>query len=149
MIEYRGPDGDDLHFVLSSWLQSYRLSSPCINIPPHVYFKEQESKIKNLIVDSQLLIACNKLDPGQIFGWACFQPDVFHYVYVKSTFRKNGIARELFRRSGMPTDKEFFYTHTPYIFYKNTYETEYRQGTFRAERLCKNGIYNPYLLERP
>lgn len=40
-------------------------------------------------------VACSTEDPGTVFGFSCIEDDVVHMVFVKSRFRRFGVARML------------------------------------------------------
>lgn len=58
-------------------------------------------KINDMLVQSLTLIACPENDPDLIAGYFIFTHDCAHYIYVKESFRKLGVAAELFKASGL------------------------------------------------
>lgn len=77
-----------------------------------------------------VLVAYFEDVPDEILGWSCFRGDTLFYVYVKGSYRRNGIAKGL-----VPSEVKY-YTHA----------TDTVGGLFMKSL----GIeYNPYRLEIP
>ena len=128
----------DLPFIYSSWLKSYRHSYFAKNITNTIYFKEHHDIIESLLDKSQIVIACDKHDQTQIFGYmvANFVDNIFtvHYLYVKHPYRKLGLGSTLLRTmSDLKTLS--CYTHETSV----------------AQRLAAkyNFVYHPYLMVLP
>lgn len=125
----------DVEFIFSSWLKSYRNTPQSSLLTNPTYFTEQHRLIEKLLRVSQVLVASSSEDSSQILGWACAS-DVencfcLHYVYVKHTFRKLGIARMLinaFKEANSPG----VYTHHTKVM------------PFIAPKF--NLLYHPYIL---
>lgn len=103
-IHFRALEPSDVHFVLSSWLKSYRPSCPLVS--DEVYFREQKRLILHLLEDTSVVLACDPVDPGVIWGYlvGAAHPDGFgvvHFVYVKHALRRFGIARALLAHAGI------------------------------------------------
>lgn len=97
---------DDRRFVIGSWLDSYyqpldpkRKAPELWHIPKYVAYGHLEMVIYKLLDRATTLVAVNSEDEHQLFGFICFNaPNILHYIYVKSTFRKFGIARALYEQ---------------------------------------------------
>ncbi len=103
-IHFRLPEPADKNFILSSWLKSYRPSCPVVS--DETFFREQKSLILRLLEDTNVLLACDPVDPGVIWGYLVASSDgqgfgVAHYVYVKHSLRRFGIARALLAQAGI------------------------------------------------
>jgi GNAT superfamily N-acetyltransferase len=69
------------------------------------YYSRHHDVIEQLLDKSVVLVATTNEEPDVILGWACYEqgvgnescglPPVIHYVYVKPSFRKCGIATKL------------------------------------------------------
>ncbi|NJM09707.1 MAG: hypothetical protein HC883_02075 [Bdellovibrionaceae bacterium] len=63
------------------------------------YFENKADEIRDIVATSTVLVASNPQDSGQIFGYLVGTKikglHVIHYTYVKSAFRKLGIAGDL------------------------------------------------------
>ncbi len=135
MIEVRQAILDDLPFIFSTWLRSYRHSSQFAKkISNTTFFTWHHRAIERFIErGGRVLIAHAVGEPDVILGYLCAESDnsIIQYVYVKKAFRKMGIAKELFKNSGINNNAQF--THwtldTSWIIKKLTELT-----------------YNPYLL---
>ena len=65
------------------------------------YLLRHRETIGRLLARSEVAVACNPENIGQIFGWAAGESleqsrPILHYVYVKCSFRRLGIGRALF-----------------------------------------------------
>lgn len=97
----------DRPFIISSWISSMRgafceergrLAPPTqVRMTPVVFARGQERRIKRLLDDPQTRVLCAVLadDPDTILGWACARGDSLQYVFVKTLFRRHGIAKKL------------------------------------------------------
>lgn len=98
-ITFRSANKDDISFIFNSWLKSFRNSQFAKFIPNPTYFTEHHKVIEKLILNNLVLIACDPKDEKQIYGWVCagLTEGIFtlHYIYVKHTYRKLGIAKAM------------------------------------------------------
>lgn len=83
----------DKAFVHSSWFQSYWKNHAIDKIPREVYNKHQDSLIDSLLARSYISVAYIPEVPDEILGWSVVEGHTLHWAYVKSLYRKNGIAR--------------------------------------------------------
>lgn len=106
----RAVNNEDIPFVLSSWLKSYRYSQAARNVVNDIYFSEQvgqKARILEMLSDCRTLVACDEEEGDCIYGWICAEsiegsvPPVVHYVYVKSSYRRRGLARALLKAAGV------------------------------------------------
>ncbi len=132
---------NDAAFVASSWLRSYREAPAAVAVPSRTYFYWHHRVIEVLLGRSAVLVACDPRRPDTIVGWACAEAMegalVLHYVYVKHSFRRAGVARALVRalQASEPGSEQVFATH----------------ATRKSFRLMRDAgiFYNPYLLLLP
>lgn len=141
-ITIRKFKAEDESFVYHSWLETYldALSDMKVlnGLRSDVYYKGQHKRIEELLSRCTTLIACNNEDIDQIYGWICFETlssgQIFHFMYVKQPFRKNGIAKMLIEEARDKNEKEVFYTHkTPF--------------TKEIIKYFQRSVFNPYLVE--
>lgn len=142
-IAYRVGCPQDLPFIWNSWLKSYRDNNELAKaIASETYFTEHRRLIGALCDRSAVLVACSPDHPEQIYGYAVFEAFtgpmlVMHYIYVKQTYRRFGIASELLEKAklavhqpdGIPTGA----THITYLWLDHLRD---RWGMW----------FNPYLL---
>lgn len=124
----------DIPFILSSWLHGYRKASVTSGISNTIYFKSHEALLKNLLRVSNIVVACAKDNPDQIFGYVVSEYDgislTVHWLYIKQPFRGLGMARSLM---GVIRD--------------TTYQVEWHTSRTRPSGLLGPvSVYNPYLL---
>lgn len=100
----------DLNFILSSWVKSYREHAG--DMPGPIYYEGQRNLVTTLLQRCGATIACDPDDPSAIFGYVVSEKRgpvvVVHYVYVKHTLRRLGIARQLLAEVGA---RGCHYTH--------------------------------------
>lgn len=60
-----------------------------------VFLSRIKQRVNKHIQEDNMLVACDSVEPGVIYGWISFNPSTINYVYVKSLFRKLGIAKLL------------------------------------------------------
>lgn len=113
----RRPVLDDVPFLTNSWLRSYRDSGAAIrHVPNDVYHLLHHRIIERLWRDEQVtwLVACYPQDTSFIYGWLCGENTdagpVLHYVYVRRSMRKFGVATHLVNTFADGHDRGFM-TH--------------------------------------
>lgn len=103
MWQLRPPAAEDVSFVFSSWLRSYRDAPAMANLTNTVYYKEMHRCIERVIQSDTCRVAvCCSAEPGDenvIFGYAIGEALgselVLHWNYVKHPFRGFGIGKAL------------------------------------------------------
>ena len=77
-----------------------------------MYYKEYNKVIDHLLTISTIKVACLDDDEVVILGYAVFDRDNIHYVFVKEAFRRLGIAKRLIESSLILPET---CTHSTYI----------------------------------
>jgi GNAT superfamily N-acetyltransferase len=96
MTFVRPAEPTDLNFIINSFLRSLRGYPGLKSMPNELYYYEQTKKLDGLIRASKVLVSCNPEIPDQIYGYVIGVPNKeTHFVYVKFTYRKFGLARKL------------------------------------------------------
>lgn len=102
LVHLRPLRESDLNFVRSSWLKSNARTVRGVVAQDDYYRLHWE--IAMGLLDRPLVravVACSRDDEDQLLGWACGEAStpraraLAHYVYVKRTFRGQGLARAL------------------------------------------------------
>lgn len=104
----------DHAFVYATWLRSYRqLSDFAKPIEKDVYFPHQHDRIQRLLERGRLDVAVLDEQDGwhTVIGYCVTDGLLLHWVYVKGTWRRMGIARALLASKSL---QEF--THLTYDF---------------------------------
>lgn len=137
-IQLRKATRRDIPFITSGWLKSFRNAPFVRGVPNTVYYYHHHKLLETLIPRSTVLVACNAEDTDQLVGFICYETFkegvLIHYVYVKQTLRKVGIAKKMFETAveGAPLIQ---YTAKTYPIFD------------MEERLKERGaVYNPYSL---
>lgn len=130
---------DDMPFIYSSWLKSYKQSFAAKDITNSVYYYHHHKLIENIVDDGgKVLVACDPTDDQVIYGYFIytllpkFAVPCLHYVYVKQPFRGLGVAKAMLTESKIDTSKLSVCTHMSGI------------GKLAAEKY--NFVYNPYIV---
>lgn len=99
MIKVRPIQDEDINFIYSSWVKGY--AGLYRSQPRWAVYTLQMSIIRELVSMCEVLVATPDGDEDQIAGWLCYEWDVYHFCYVKSPFRRFGVARTLLEASGV------------------------------------------------
>lgn len=135
-VEIRSANKDDIPFVYSTWLRSYKHSSPVTRCIRSDAFYAGHQKILDSILSSEgvtVVIACDREDLNLIFGFLAYEPEIVHFVYIKKPFRKMGIAKKLLESQKIELNK-----------CKTTHVTDEMLEMWTAGKT--NIEYDPYLL---
>lgn len=141
---YRSPTSKkDFNFINNSWSRSYADSPGFgyrLDIDKYIYEKQMQKKIDKILSRENIiiLIACNKQDQDQIFGYIVAEIidgfPVLHYVYIKNAYRNQRLATALM-----------------YTFHPNFKKTAFlftnksHAGSNIFNKVI--GIYDPFLAE--
>lgn len=101
-ITLRDPTAEDVGVILKSWLKSHRGQDGCARMSAEVYYAIHRPRVMALLERSTVIMAVNPDDTWHVYGWICFEPGTAHYVYVKHTFRRMGVAGRLWDAAGRP-----------------------------------------------
>jgi GNAT superfamily N-acetyltransferase len=119
LVEYRLVTPEDIPFVMSSWIKSFRPSPWAGVFRNNRFTEETKGTILDLLERGAIIeVACSKNDPTNILGWACGErlrdgSVVCHYVYVKQAVRRMGLASELLEHIRGSQDR-CYYTFRTY-----------------------------------
>lgn len=132
MIEVRVAKLEDLPFIYSTWLRSYRHASQFARKIKNEVFYDMHHKVIDRFIarGGEVYVAHPKGEPDVILGYLCMDTTapIAQYIYVKKPFRKMGIAKELIK------DKDIkMFTHW-------TSDTDW------ISKKLPELIYNPYLV---
>jgi len=126
----------DVNFLASSWKKSYAVSPQVQLVPPPLYFDRQNELIARILENANAIVACAPSAPEDIYGYIVFEIKdncyVFHYAYVKHTFRDLNVFSSLLLSTGWQPGTPSFYTHMTPMSVRMS--------------ILMNAIYNPYIL---
>jgi len=97
----RPAHGEDLHFIYSTWLNNVWASSEHdIACSKHFFFTSYSKVIDEILNDKATLVsvACAPDDASVIYGYCVSHNKTIHFIFVKSIFRRCGIATALCER---------------------------------------------------
>jgi hypothetical protein len=98
--------GDEA-LIFNSWLKSYKSQQDRddTGLPGWMYWRYYHEKIESLLKSAETRVLCDMDLPSFIFGWICFERapafSVVHYIYVKSGFRRIGLARMMITQADL------------------------------------------------
>lgn len=105
-LSYRAATAEDIPFIQSSWGSSYYAGTQAVKLltPNEFHFCHRPLRERFIEQTNKQIIVCTPDDDRWlILGWIAVEvipsASVIHYVYVKSAFKGQGIARELIRRT--------------------------------------------------
>ena len=98
-MNLRQANQNDFNFVANSYLKSYRHGPETKHLINDIYFDVYKERLNKMLDSGQVTVACSPEDPDQILGYLihglAHGKSVLHYIYVKHTFRRLGVARAL------------------------------------------------------
>lgn len=115
MITHRPFEPDDRNFIVNSWVASYRDSDTAGMIQVDDWYAVMIPQVNKVLAkpDVETIVACGQSDTSHLYGFICFDradnPPLVYYVFVKSAYRRNGIAKGLFDAAGIRPDSVFHY----------------------------------------
>lgn len=119
-IKLRDPQADDFSFVFNSWLMSNQENEDSKRMKKSTYFKIYKQILDSVLVKANILVACNPDDEAQVYGYLVYNRLdllVVHYIYVKYTYRKLGIARAMLKHLEPEVpDKQFICTFANRVY---------------------------------
>lgn len=119
-IKVRNSNPEDTAFIVSTWEKHFRKHNTGIVffVRKETYDEWHPKVIKRILQrpTTNVLVAADKEDPSVIYGYLCYEKlsdnlAVIHYCYIKSNFRKMGIAKELLKKSEIDLEKQVEFTH--------------------------------------
>jgi GNAT superfamily N-acetyltransferase len=88
----------DFGFVFNTWPKGFYYSG--LNVehePKKEWFKKYFDYVKRKLESSTVFVACTEDDPRTFYGYAVIHGTTLEWIYVKSMFRKQGIATLLIK----------------------------------------------------
>jgi hypothetical protein len=96
LVCVRPPEPGDINFMLSTMLRGLFFGSKFWGeVDQDSFFKYYEPFLKTLMLKSDIRVACLDDDQDVILGWSMYSGSVMHFVFVKKSYRKKGIAKML------------------------------------------------------
>lgn len=137
-IAYREAEEEDYRLIEESWIESYRCAHAAGMINMEDWRDVMLAQIRRILArpDVTVRVAYNPEDKGSrsnLYGWMASETNyevpvrmkkegkwqetmmvsphpLIHYVFVKHTYRRMGIARELLRQTGVERGDLFNFT---------------------------------------
>lgn len=98
-IVMRPMRSNDINFVMNCWLNDSAKQYPNKYAHYKNFNVKQSKNLLNVLQHCNVLVAVSPEDDDFIFGFVAYEQDnsttVFHFVYVKDTYRNQKIAKRL------------------------------------------------------
>lgn len=130
LIQSRPIIPDDLNFIYATWLPAlYHGNDWFGEIERSIYYEYYYKIIETILArpSTKVFVACLKDEPDVILGYSVSDKTTLHFVFVKSVWRKIGIAKSL-----VPKNVDAF-THAT------------KQGLQFMKHNFPNAKFNPFL----
>lgn len=155
-LDIRLAEPSDVQFVVGTWIEGYRRGSPWAHrLRDRVFFRHHQPIIAALLERSEVLVACDQSDPRVIYGDIVYElssPEgpAVHWVYVKKSLRRLGVAAHLLAATGLPQDLAGVnITHPTYAWFATRRIGSDGEvavpGRSGLEERFPYAIHNPYL----
>jgi GNAT superfamily N-acetyltransferase len=98
LVEIRNYLSWDKNFIYQTWLKGLYYGNEFFKqMNADDFYKNYEHVITRILMvpDLQIKVACLKEDAEVVLGYAIFKGDTLHWIFVKPTWRKLGIAKDL------------------------------------------------------
>lgn len=119
-------DQHDRRFVVDSWAKSYRESKQAGLIQNSDWFPVMLRQFEKVLLHPRVRVVV-AYDPAEkdriadLYGWLCYEPGteqyspLVYYVFIKSAYRRRGLARRLFDAAGIDHVRPFRYACSTYV----------------------------------
>ena len=97
-FEIRSSYESDRNFIYSTWLRGLYYGNDWFKeIPSDIFYKNYQLVIDEILKrpKTQISITCLIDDKDVILGYSVFEESTLHYIFVKDSWRKMGIAKML------------------------------------------------------
>ncbi len=98
LVAFRAGVFDDKNFILATWLKGlYHGNSWFKTIDPSIYMSKYQRVVFQILNDPSVDVKVAVLmdEPSVILGYSVCGPKTLHWVFVKKSWRRQGIAKEL------------------------------------------------------
>ena len=93
-------NGDE-GIVVANWARQIRRLDPFSAMSPEAFRRHVHQVVVPLLSRAPTVMACCPEEPSQVYGFICGETSgdeqVLHFLYVRSTWRRGGVATTLLR----------------------------------------------------
>jgi GNAT superfamily N-acetyltransferase len=126
-VDFRDAADTDRTFVISSWLDASKHSHSAGLIQMSDWYSTMWIQYEKAMdrQDMRTIVAFEKTDPSFLYGFIVadptdqripekdgsvrWYPGLVLFVFVKQSYRREGIARQLFKQAGIEPHRQFLY----------------------------------------
>lgn len=103
---------EDLPFIYSTWLKSYRYGSQFAKkLTNKVYYEWHHKLIERLFArGANCFVVVDSSDISVLYGYVVIEGPVMHFSYIKKPFRNLGLFNKLIETSGIKSGPFTHYT---------------------------------------
>ncbi len=98
-VKTREAKAEDLNFILSTWLKSYKDSDFGRAIPKEIFYSFHQKLVRTILghENNIVTILCAPEAPEQIVGYIChnIKAPIVYFTYIKYPFRRLGLGKLL------------------------------------------------------
>lgn len=114
-IDFLDLSANNLNFLLSAWLKSYRTNKEMSRIRDDIYYPNQQAAIQKILLRSKTVMLAAPDDHNCLYGFITYEINssnepVIHYAYVKHLFRECGIMRSSLIKLGINLKEKIIFT---------------------------------------
>lgn len=98
LMSIRASRADDFNFIMATWLRGAYYGNPWFAwIDKDIFMHRYHVVLEKLLDKPEVgvAVACLQDDPDTILGYSVVESNILHWVYVKESWRKMGIAKSL------------------------------------------------------
>lgn len=137
---------EEKNYVLATWLKSYVIGEADFlrHLDRSVYWSHHPRLIEAILERSEVIVAHPTSEPSVVAGWMCYEGKTIHYMYVRSSLRRFGVATQLLKESGLDLELDpVFMSHRTKLC--NELVGYWYGKKFYAGKFSKI-VFNPYQL---
>ena len=110
VVEIRDATEADQPFIFDSWRHVYRFRKPR-RWDDYTYQDFMTDRMNRLFKRAVTKVAHFPDHPDDLVGWACAEPPLLHYIFVKKVYQGQGVARLLLAHVGIIGHQNVYCTH--------------------------------------
>lgn len=96
LYKIRDAKVSDQAFIFSSFLKGLYYGNDFYRqIDKEAFMSNYKKVLTQLLIKSQCKVAVQNDDDDSLIGYSIYEPGILHYLFVKPTFRRFGVAKSL------------------------------------------------------
>lgn len=122
-VKFVPVEADEIPFVVDAWVRSFRDSPWAGCISNDRYQEVMRERVNDLLARGvRVVVAVPEEGKRRVFGFIATEaPDIIHYVYVKKSVRKLGLASRLVAECAATSGRFTFRTPASDFLFRRNY----------------------------